>query len=188
MSIKNTVNSQLEQAKNTQVKIQSVVNEQFEKASGEVRKILKEMGATVVAGERLNVSNAFTEIKNNTDSVRQLVNNLDVATYDLRNRFAWNAHMLSAFAELKAVRAIEKAIEDSKPKINAYRNQVETTVAPYKEKAEAQISQLATQASSIKDQVETTVAPYKEKAEAQISQLATQASSIKDQVNSKLGR
>lgn len=155
MSIKNTISTQLEQAKNTQEKLQTIVNVQFEKAGEEVRKILKDMGANVVAGEPVNVSTALTEIKNNAGSIREFVNNIDIATYDIRNRFSWNAHMLSAFAELKAVKAVEQAIEEAKPKINAYRDQVETTVAPYREKVNAQLNVIAEQATTIKDQVNT---------------------------------
>ena len=188
MSVQKTLNSQLEQAKSAQAKIQSVMNSQFDKAGVEVRKILKDMGANVNADAPLNIKDAIIEIKQNTSSVRQLVTNIDIATYDVRNRFSWNAHMLSALADLKAVKAVEQAVESTKPKIAAYKGQVENTVNPYIEQANGYTQKVMEQVTDYKSQVETAVAPYREKVNTQLEQLTAQASSLKEQVNSKLGR
>ena len=188
MSIQKTLNSQLEQAKTAQTKIQAVLNDQFEKAGVEVRKILKDLGVNVESDAPITLKDALVDIKQNTGSVRELVNNIDIATYDIRNRFSWNAHMLSALAELKAIKAVEQAVETAKPKLNAYKEQVEGTVNPYFEQANDYTQKALTQVTEYRNQVETAVAPYREKVNTQLEQLTAQASSLKEQVNSKLGR
>lgn len=188
MSVQKTLNNQLEQAKSAQAKIQSVMNSQFDKAGLEVRKILKDMGANVVDNEPVKIKDALFEIKQNTSSVRQLVNNIDIATYDVRNRVSWNAHMLSALAELKAVKAVEQAVENTKPKLAACKGQVESTVSPYIEQANGYTQKVLEQVNGYRSQVETAVAPYREKVNSQLELLTAQASSLKEQVNSKLGR
>jgi uncharacterized protein YyaL (SSP411 family) len=188
MSIQKTLNNQLEQAKTAQSKIQTVLNEQFEKAGVEVRKILKDLGVTVETDAPITLKNALVEIKQNNNSVRELITNIDIATYDVRNRVSWNAHMLSALAELKAIKAVEQAVETAKPKVAAYKEQVEGTVNPYIEQANGYTQKVISQVSEYRSQVETAVAPYREKVNTQLEQLTAQASSLKEQVNSKLGR
>jgi gas vesicle protein len=188
MSISKTLNSQLEQAKTAQTKIQSVLNEQFEKAGVEVRKILKDLGVSVEGDSPITLKEALAEIKQNNASIRELVTNIDIATYDVRNRFSWNAHMLSALAELKALQAVEQAVENAKPKLSACKEQVEDKVNPYIEQANGYSQKVISQVDGYRSQVETAVAPYREKVNAQLEQLTAQASSLKEQVNSKLGR
>jgi len=79
---------------------QSQVRPQFDRASGELRKVLKDLGVSV--DEERSLKEVVTQIRAKNPTFRDFSLNLDMATYDLRKKLWWDANMLTAYAYDKA--------------------------------------------------------------------------------------
>jgi hypothetical protein len=100
---------------------ESQVRPQFDKASGEFRKVLKDMGVSV--DEERSLKEVITQIRAKNPTFRDLTLNLDMATYDLRKKLWWDANMLTAYAYDRAGKTFETEVA---PKFNQARDRAES--------------------------------------------------------------
>ncbi len=94
---------------------------QLDKASAELKKVLKEMGADV--SEPSSMTTILKDIRSRNPTFRALVTRFDVATYDLRKQLWWNANMMTAYITDKAEQTYTV---DVKSKIEQARTYTET--------------------------------------------------------------
>jgi hypothetical protein len=97
------------------------VRPQFDKASSEFRKVLKDMGVSV--DEERSLGEVITQIRTKNPTFRDLTLNLDMATYDLRKKLWWDANMLTAYAYDRAGKTFETEVA---PKFNKARDRAES--------------------------------------------------------------
>jgi hypothetical protein len=84
---------------------ESQVRSRFDRASGEFRKVLRDMGVSV--NEERSLKEVITQIRVKNPTFRELTLNLDMATYDLRKKLWWDANMLTAYAYDQAGKTYE---------------------------------------------------------------------------------
>jgi len=84
---------------------ESQVRPQFDRASGELRKVLKDLGVSM--DEERSLKEVITQIRAKNPTFRDLTLNLDMATYDLRKKLWWDANMLRAYAYDRAGKTYE---------------------------------------------------------------------------------
>ena len=99
----------------------SQLRPQFDRASGEFRKILTGLGASM--DEERSLKEVITQIRSKNPTFRDLTLNLDFATYDLRKKLWWNANMLTAYAYDQAGRTFETEVL---PKVSNARDRAES--------------------------------------------------------------
>ncbi len=100
---------------------ESQLRPQVDKASSELRKVLKDLGVSL--DEERSLKDVVTQIRSKNPTLREFSINLDMATYDLRKKLWWDANMLSAYAYDKAGKAYET---DVKPKFSSARDRAES--------------------------------------------------------------
>lgn len=137
-----TIKTQVQQMSSLTRKIQEQANQQWQRASEELQSILKEMGADNASEQ--SVKEIIAGIREKNPSFRDLMLNLDAATYDARKKASWNAHMTTAYVRNK--------VEES------YVNDLQPMVANYRQKALESIQSLNAQADRFRRR-------FKEKAE-----------------------
>ncbi len=98
----------------------------------EGKRILNQLGADLAQEDR-SLNAVLGRIRAKNPSLRKFVNNLDTATYDLRTKMNWDAHMISAYARLQVEKKIETVV---KPKVEEYLQQFETRAEEFKTKAQ----------------------------------------------------
>ena len=128
--IQEAFKSQLKQVQAIREKVQSQLKPQFDKAAKEGKKVLSQLGATKT--EEKSVSEIITEIKEHNPTLKRLILNLDLATYDTRKQFTWNANMMSAYAKFQAEIKFEKNI---KPAVEGYLSTAESQFKAFLDKA-----------------------------------------------------
>lgn len=97
------------------------VRPQFDRASGEFRKVLKDLGASL--DEERSFKDVIAQIRAKNPTFRDLTLNLDMATYDLRKKLWWDANMLTAYAYDKAGKTYETEVA---PKFSSARERAES--------------------------------------------------------------
>ena len=98
----------------------------------EGKKILNDMGADLV-NEDKSPGAVISRIRQKNPNLKKFVINLDSATYDVRVKMNWDAHMLSAYALWQ----LDKKLSDVvKPKIDTCLNTVESKTHELVEKAQ----------------------------------------------------
>lgn len=97
------------------------VRPQFDRASGELRKVLKELGVSFE--EEQSLKDVLAQIRSKNPTFRELTTNLDFATYDLRKKLWWDANMLTAYAYDQAGKTYEAEV---KPKFDSARERAES--------------------------------------------------------------
>lgn len=97
------------------------VRPQFDKASVEFRKVLKDLGVSM--DEERSLKEVIAQIRSKNPTFRDLTLNLDMATYDLRKKLWWDANMLSAYAYDRAGRTFETEVA---PKFSQVRDRAES--------------------------------------------------------------
>ncbi|MGB1062368.1 MAG: hypothetical protein ACPGZU_19660, partial [Ketobacter sp.] len=95
--IQDKVKVQLDQLKKQSEKLQAELGKGLEVAKLEGQRILKELG--VEADDKIELNELLAELRKANPTVRDFLRNLNVATYDNRFRFNWNATMISAYAK-----------------------------------------------------------------------------------------
>lgn len=100
---------------------ESQVRPQFNRASGEFRKVLKDLGVSM--DEERSFKEVIAQIRTKNPTFRDLTLNLDMATYDLRKKLWWDANMLTAYAYDKAGKTFET---DVAPKFSQARDRAES--------------------------------------------------------------
>lgn len=100
---------------------ESQVRPQFNRASGELRKVLRDLG--VPADKERSLKEVITQVRAKNPTFRDLTLNLDMATYDLRKKLWWNANMLTAYAYDKAGKTYETEVA---PKFSQARERAES--------------------------------------------------------------
>jgi hypothetical protein len=100
---------------------QTQVRPQFDRASGEVRKVLKDLGVSI--DEERSLKEVITQIRAKNPTFREFTLNLDMATYDLRKKLWWDANMLTAYAYDKAGKTYEAEVA---PKFSHARERAES--------------------------------------------------------------
>jgi len=99
-------------------KLQEQSTQQWQKANEELQHILKELGADTSGDQSLK--DVIRDIREKNPSFRDLMLNLDAATYDARKKVSWNAHMTSAYL----INKVEASYtNDLKPLVDNYRQQ-----------------------------------------------------------------
>ncbi|MFE8071488.1 hypothetical protein QQM79_10545 [Marinobacteraceae bacterium S3BR75-40.1] len=122
----------LEQITNVKGELQEALNQQFTRASGELKAILKELGVDL--NQVKSLGDVVTQLRAKNPTLKNLMLNLDAATYDTRKRLSWNAYMTSAYARTRAEEAYEQNL---RPRITEYADTAETQVRELIEKATA---------------------------------------------------
>lgn len=112
--------------------VREALNQQFGKASEELKHILAELGVNL--SEAKSLGDVVSQIRAKNPTLKNLVLNLDAATYDARKRFAWNAYMTSAYARTRAEEAYEQNV---RPRLTEYAETAETQVKDLLGKASA---------------------------------------------------
>ena len=115
--------TQLKQVQAIREKVESRLQPQLSRASGELKKMLKQLGADV--DQTHSLAEIVAQVRERNPSISKLMLNLDAATYDTRKQLSWNAHMLSAFAYNKAEQAY---MQDLKPRLDNYRSRAESRI------------------------------------------------------------
>ncbi|TGN41274.1 hypothetical protein [Marinobacter confluentis] len=100
---------------------QSQVRPQFDRASGEFRKVLRDLGVSM--DEERSLKEVVSQIRAKNPSFRELSLNLDMATYDLRKKLWWDANMLTAYAYDRAGKTFETEVA---PRFNSARARAES--------------------------------------------------------------
>ncbi|MCK5790788.1 MAG: hypothetical protein KAH34_08095 [Ketobacter sp.] len=117
--IQDKVKVQLDQLKKQSERLQAELGKGLEVAKLEGQRILKELG--VEADDKIELNELLAELRKANPTVRDFLRNLNVATYDNRFRFNWNATMISAYAKQQAEKAYAK---DLKPRLAEVRDTV----------------------------------------------------------------
>ena len=112
--IQDKVKDQISQLKKQSDKLQAQINKSFDAAKVEGQRILKELGVESSA-EKVNLQDLVSELRKANPTVKDLIRNLEVATYDNRFRLNWNTTMISAYAKQQAEKTYAK---DIKPKLS----------------------------------------------------------------------
>lgn len=115
--------TQFKQVQVLREKVESRLQPQLNRASGELKKMLKQLGADV--DQTHSLAEIVAQVRERNPSISKLMLNLDAATYDTRKQLSWNAHMLSAFAYNKAEQAYT---QDLKPRLDNYRSRAESRI------------------------------------------------------------
>lgn len=123
--------SQVSQLQDMSTKVQSILEKQLAKVEVEGLKILSGMaGAKVEKGTKL--ADIYAKIRANNSSVKELIRNVDTATYDSRKTLEWNLTMMAAYARMQAEKAIENEVT---PKLKNYAEQLESRASQLSERA-----------------------------------------------------
>jgi hypothetical protein len=130
--IQDKVKVQLSQIKKQGEKLQVELNKSMEVAKAEGQRILKELGVDTSA-DKIDLNELVVELRKANPTVRDFLRNLNVATYDNRFRFNWNATMMSAYAKHQAEKAYQ---EDIKPLITEVRASVAGQLREVQEKGQ----------------------------------------------------
>jgi len=109
--------SQLKQVSGFPGKVGARLQPQRDSISVELRKMLRQLGADLDKSQSL--PEIVAQVREKNPSLSRLLLNLDAATYDTRKQLSWNAHMLSAFAYMKAEQAY---VRDLRPLFQSYRD------------------------------------------------------------------
>jgi hypothetical protein len=129
--IQENVKAQLENIQNAGKKIQAEVSGKVKQAETEGRKLLEKIAGSEIQPET-KLSDVVTKIRENNPTFRQLLLNVDAATYDARESLKWNASMMTAYAKLQAEKSIDR---DVKPAIESYVAAAEKKLQALKESA-----------------------------------------------------
>ncbi len=138
--VQEKLKTQIDQLKEQREKLQDQVNKQLGKAKAEAVRILRELGADVEDGEKLDFNKIVSKLRENNQSVSEFVRKLNVATYDNRFELNWNANMMSAYAKLQANKTYSKNVE---PKLIEVRDSLEAQLKELSEKAKELRTKLA---------------------------------------------
>ena len=111
--IQEKVKGQLDLLKKQSDKIQAELNKGLDVAKSEGQRILKELGVDT-EGQKMELNELVAELRKANPTFREFFRNLNVATYDNRFRFNWNATMISAYAKQQAEKAY---LKDLKPRL-----------------------------------------------------------------------
>lgn len=133
----------LRQVTDLRDKLETQFRPQIDRASKELRRMLKQLGADTEQTHSL--SELVSQLRERNPSLKALLLNLDAATYDARKQLSWNAHMLSAFALTKAEETYEQNL---KPRLVDYRRQAEDRVKALTDKAAEYRGKVARKADS----------------------------------------
>lgn len=110
----------LEAVNSARAQLKQKLRPQLDRASAELKKVLKEMGADV--SEPSSMATIVKDIRSRNPTFRSLVTRFDVATYDLRKQLWWNANMMTAYVTDKAEQTYTVEV---KPKIEQARTRTE---------------------------------------------------------------
>ncbi|MCG8614025.1 MAG: hypothetical protein MI864_26225 [Pseudomonadales bacterium] len=132
MMIQETLKNQLNALQEMGGKLQSEVAKGTEIFTEEGYRILSELTGTKISASE-DLQGLYDKIKGNNPSLKRLLLNLDVATYDTRKKLRWNATMMAAYGKNQAEKAYEN---DLKPKLNSYVDMAETQFKALAEKVE----------------------------------------------------
>lgn len=138
--VQEKLKTQIDQLKEQREKLQDQVNKQLSKTKTEAVRILRELGAEVEDGEKLDFNSIVSKLRENNKSVGEFVRKLNVATYDNRFDLNWNANMMSAYAKLQANKTYAKNVE---PKLIEVRDSLEAQLKELSEKAKELRTKLA---------------------------------------------
>ena len=114
------IKAPLKSAQDLRGRVEARVGPQLSRANTELQRMLKQLGADTRKAHTL--AEIVNQIRVHNRSWKSLKLNLDAATYDTRKQISWNAHMMSAYAYLKAEQAFAR---DLKPKLDSYRASAE---------------------------------------------------------------
>lgn len=114
--IQANVRAQLENIQNVGKKIQAEVTDKLKLAEAEGRKLLEKIAGSEIQPEA-KLSDVVAKIRANNPTFKQLLLNVDVATYDARESLKWNAGMMTAYAKMQTEKSIDR---DIKPAIESY--------------------------------------------------------------------
>lgn len=118
--IQESIKQSLESIQATRERLEQQLRPQLDWASGELKKVLVELGAD--SAEPASLQETLQQIRERNPSLRVFTRRLDVATYDLRKKLWWDANMMTAFATSKAEAAYDT---DIRPKLQAVRSETE---------------------------------------------------------------
>ncbi|WP_097461028.1 hypothetical protein [Mangrovitalea sediminis] len=133
----------LRQVTDLRDKLETQFRPQIDRASKELRRMLKQLGADTEQTHSL--SELVSQLRERNPSLKALLLNLDAATYDARKQLSWNAHMLSAYALTKVEETYEQNL---KPRLVDYRRQAEDRVKALTDKAAEYRGKVARNADS----------------------------------------
>ena len=97
------------------------VRPQFDRASGEFRKVLEGLGVSLE--EERSLKDVIGQIRSKNPTFKDLSLNLDMATYDLRKKLWWDANMFTAYAYDQAGKTLETEVL---PKVASARERAES--------------------------------------------------------------
>jgi len=104
----------------------------WDQVESESKRILNALGADLV-NEDKSVSAVLSRIRQHNPDLKSFVINLDSATYDVRVKMNWDAHMLSAYAMWQMDKALTDVV---KPKIEACISNAEAKKGELMDKAQ----------------------------------------------------
>ena len=125
-------NSNKKRVANKDESIKAKLQSGWNQVELEGKRMLNSMGADLV-NEDKSMSAVLSRIRQQNPNFKRFVTNLDSATYDVRVKMNWDAHMLSAYALWQ----LDKTMTDVvKPKIDTYMTTVESKTNELVEKAQ----------------------------------------------------
>lgn len=119
--LQDSLKSRLENVHSMREKLETRMRPQFDWATLELKKVVRDMGAE--PNESASLTEIVSQIRERNPSLRQLATRFDIATYDLRKKLWWNANMMSAYFTERAEQTFN---QDVKPKISHYRSSAES--------------------------------------------------------------
>ena len=119
--VQDSFKSSLENVHSMREKLQNRMRPQFEWATMELKKVMRDMGSE--PDDSASLAEIVAQIREHNPSLRQLVARFDIATYDLRKKLWWDANMMSAYLTERAERTFD---QDIKPKFSGYRASAES--------------------------------------------------------------
>ena len=125
-------NSNKKRVANKDESIKAKLQSGWNQVELEGKRMLNSMGADLV-NEDKSMGAVLSRIRQQNPNFKRFVTNLDSATYDVRVKMNWDAHMLSAYALWQ----LDKTMTDVvKPKIDTYMTTVESKTNELVEKAQ----------------------------------------------------
>lgn len=112
------VKDQIDLLKKQSDKFQAEFSKRLDVAKVEGQRILKELGVET-GTEKKDITEVLAELRAANPTVREFFRNLNVATYDNRFRFNWDATMISAYAKQQAEKTYLKEL---KPRLQEVRS------------------------------------------------------------------
>lgn len=115
--IQDTLKQRINKTRDAKTRLEKQFRPRVSDLSRALRKLVSELGADM--SEPRPLSDIVADIRRSNPTLRDFNRRLDLATYDLRKKLWWDAHMMTAYATDRAERTYRVEI---KPRLDQARS------------------------------------------------------------------